>query len=164
MFASLTVVCAWVTFPTAVPFTLQTLAVFLTALFLDFKYSLLSIFIYIGIGAVGFPAFSGFQGGAGVLLGPTGGYITGFVFIILAVGIAKKLFPDSFFAEIFSLITGLALCYLFGTIWFMLVSKTDFISAIIICVLPYVVFDGMKILLALILCKKLRKIINKFIG
>jgi len=157
LFSALMVVCAWITIPTAVPFTMQTFAVFLTAQLLPLNYSLLSVAVYIVLGATGLPVFSGFQGGAGVLFGPTGGYILGFVFIILTTGIAEKVAGDGKIARFVSMTTGLILCYVFGTIWFMFISKTDFISALLICVIPYIVFDVAKMILSFILYKKLKR-------
>lgn len=157
LFSALTVICAWITIPTAVPFTMQTFAIFLTAQLLPLKYSLLSMAVYIGLGAVGLPVFSGFQGGAGVLFGPTGGYIIGFIFIILTTGLAETFFNDGKLSRFFSMTTGLILCYIFGTLWFMFVSKTDILSALLICVVPYIVFDIAKMILSFILYKKLKR-------
>lgn len=157
LFAAVTVICAWITIPTTVPFTLQTLAVCLMAQLLPLKYSLLSITIYIAMGAVGLPVFSGFQGGVGVLFGPTGGYILGFVFIVLVTGLVEKFLNDSPIVRVLAMFLGLLLCYLFGTLWFAFVTKTSLLSAVVLCVLPYVVFDGAKIILAALLYKRLKK-------
>ena len=159
LFSAITVLCAWLTIPTAVPFTMQTLAVFLTAQLLPVQYSLLSVAVYIGLGVVGLPVFSNFQGGIGVLAGPTGGYIIGFVFIILTTGLAQKFFGNKLIVRFFSMTIGLLLCYSFGTLWFMFVSKTDFLSAVIFCVLPYIIFDIAKMILSVILYKRLEKLI-----
>ena len=70
-------VCAWITIPLAVPFTLQIFGVFMALRLLGGKKGTLSILVYIALGAVGLPVFSGFQGGIGVLAGPTGGDIAG---------------------------------------------------------------------------------------
>lgn len=160
LFASVTVLCAWITIPTAIPFTLQTLAIFLTALLLEAKYGLLSVFIYISMGLIGLPVFSGFQGGVGVLLGPTGGFIMGFLFIILMSALFRKVFPDKMLWRIISISAGLLLCYLSGTLWFMFVSNADFLSALTICILPCLPFDIIKIATALILYKRLRNIVK----
>ena len=86
MFTALITVCGWICIPSAVPFTLQTLAVFLCIMLLGTKRSLAAVITYILLGAVGCPVFSGFRGGIGTLLGPTGGYITGFVLICAVSG------------------------------------------------------------------------------
>jgi biotin transport system substrate-specific component len=162
LFSGITAICAWITIPTAIPFTLQTLAIFLMAQLLPLKYSLISVGIYIAMGIVGLPVFSGFQGGAGVLLGPTGGYITGFVFIILITGLVAKRESKKPFAKLSAMTSGLLLCYLFGTLWFMLTAKATFLSAVIICVVPYVVFDIAKMALSVILCNRLKKFLKNY--
>ena len=161
LFSALMVICAWITVPTVVPFTMQTLAVFLTAQLLTLRYSLLSMGIYVGLGVAGLPVFSGFQGGIGTLLGPTGGYITGFVIIILTTAIAMKILGDGQFVRIISMTAGLVLCYVLGTAWFMIITKTNLISALIICVLPYIIFDIAKMFFACLLYKKLKKLIKE---
>ena len=77
--AALIAVCSWIQIPTVVPFTLQTFAVFLALYFLGGKKGTMSVFIYILIGLIGLPVFSGFKGGPAALFGMTGGYIMGFM-------------------------------------------------------------------------------------
>lgn len=78
-FAAVITVCAWISVPAAVPFTLQTFAVFLAVGLLGGKRGTIAVAVYILLGAVGVPVFSGFNGGLGALLGITGGYILGFL-------------------------------------------------------------------------------------
>ena len=78
--AALIAICSWISIPMAVPFTLQTFAVFAILLLLGGKRGTMSILTYVIMGAIGLPVFSGFTGGVGVLLGKTGGYILGFIF------------------------------------------------------------------------------------
>ena len=73
--AALITICSWISIPTAVPFTLQTFAVFVVLLILGGERGTLSTIVYVIMGAVGIPVFSGFKGGLGVLFGKTGGYI-----------------------------------------------------------------------------------------
>ena len=88
--AALMAVCSWISIPAAVPFTLQTFAVFLTTGLLGGRRSTIAVMLYIFLGAVGLPVFSGFSGGIGHLIGPTGGYIFGFSFtaLIMYSGVA----------------------------------------------------------------------------
>ena len=90
---ALMIICSWISVPAAVPFTLQTFAVFLIADLFTLKISMWSMMVYLLLGLMGFPAFSGMKGGISVLMGPTGGYIIGFVFSVLFVEKLKK--PDS---------------------------------------------------------------------
>ena len=93
-FAVLIVICSWISIPTLVPFTLQTFAIYLTVLLLGWKRGLGAILVYILLGIVGVPVFSGFKAGLGVVAGPTGGYIIGFIFLALVMG-AKMCIRDS---------------------------------------------------------------------
>ena len=81
LFSALTAICSWISIPTLVPFTLQTFAIFLMVGLLGTKRSLLSILIYLLLGAIGLPVFAGFSGGLGMLFGTTGGYLIGFFFL-----------------------------------------------------------------------------------
>ena len=83
--AVLIAVCSWITIPAAVPFTLQTFAVFTACALLGGKSGLCAVGLYMLLGAVGLPVFSGFGAGMGALLGPTGGYILGFAFTALSM-------------------------------------------------------------------------------
>ncbi|MBP5250511.1 MAG: biotin transporter BioY, partial [Lachnospiraceae bacterium] len=96
MMAAIMAVCAWITIPAAVPFTLQTFAVFLAICVLGGKNGTIAVFVYILLGAVGLPVFSGFKGGVGVLLGNTGGYIIGFLFSALVMWLLEGIFGRKF--------------------------------------------------------------------
>lgn len=161
MFIAIITVCSQISIPMGqIPFTLQTLGVFIAASMLGTKRGLLSVIVYILMGIVGLPVFAGFSGGVGVLFGPTGGYIFGFIFTALIVGIMSDKLGKKFWVLIVSMISGLAVCYLFGTVWFMAVTKTDFLAALMLCVVPYLIADGLKIAVASILVNRLDKIIK----
>ena len=167
MFAAFIAVCAWITIPVGViPITLQTFAVFLCAVTLGAKRGTLSVLVYILIGAVGVPVFSGFKGGIGTLLGATGGYIVGFIFSAILTGIlSEKFCKYSIIKNVLAMLAGLAVCYLFGTLWFMFVytkstEPTHFISVMMKCVVPFILPDIIKISLAAVLGTKLKKVLN----
>ena len=118
------------------------------------------------LGAVGIPVFSGFRGGVGVLLGVTGGYIVGFLFTALTVGLAVKRFGRSFPVLILSMVLGILLCYAFGTAWFMIIytrggNAVTLGSALGMCVVPYLIPDGIKIVLAAVLVRRLWPAMSK---
>ena len=79
LFAALMAVCSWITIPYVVPFTMQTFGVFLALLLLGGKRGTICMAVYLLLGAVGLPVFSGFRGGVGALVGSTGGYLVGFI-------------------------------------------------------------------------------------
>ena len=157
---ALNVVCAWITVPYfTVPFTMSTFGIFFTLYFLGAKKGTLAILIYILLGLVGVPVFSGFKSGIPALAGATGGYILGF----LASGVAYFLFDrNNKPLRIVGLFVGLILCYAAGTLWFVFVygrngKAISFYTALTLCVFPFVLFDVAKIFLAVIVSDLLKK-------
>ncbi len=130
----------------AVPVSLGVLAVLLTVYVLGTFKGTVATLVYILLGTVGLPVFSGYQGGLQKVSGPTGGYIIGFIFLALIAGA----FIDRFsykkcYMHVVGMVLGLAVCYLFGTIWFMFVTKMDFVASLTVCVVPFLLFDALKI-------------------
>lgn len=165
LFVALTAVCAWISIPLPaplVPFTLQTFAVFTALGILGLKNGLTAIIVYCLLGAVGLPVFAGMKGGLGVLLGTTGGYIIGFIFTALSVGIITKKFGRSVPVLVISMVIGLILCYAFGTAWFMVVytnskSAVGLATALGWCVTPYIIPDIVKIAVAITIVKAIER-------
>jgi len=157
-------VCSWMTIPGAVPFTLQTFAVYCVLCLFGAKIGLQSIIVYILIGSIGVPVFANFSSGLGYLFGMTGGYIIGFIFTGLIYSILSKLFPDKIYFKIISLAIGTLVCYAFGTAWFMLVyaranGPIGIATAFSWCVLPFVLPDVGKLVLAVFISERLRPIV-----
>lgn len=160
MFAVVMAVCAWISIPAAVPFTLQTLGVFLAVGMLGGKRGTLAVLIYLLLGAVGMPVFAGFNGGLGYMLGSTGGYIVGFLLSALTMWGFEAALGRKTWVLAVSMVLGLAVCYAFGTAWFMVVYAKNtgaigLMTALGWCVIPYIVPDLVKIALALLLQKLL---------
>lgn len=158
-------VCAWITVPAAVPFTFQTFGIFLTLCLLGGKKGLLSITVYILLGLIGLPVFSGFKGGAGVLFGATGGYIIGFLLIGITFLIITKLFGEKIIPAIAALVIGDILCFAFGTIWYITVynQKNEAIglmTALGWCVFPFIIPDCIKLICAVFISKKIKSLIK----
>lgn len=163
MFAAVMAICAWISIPAAIPFTLQTFGVFLAVGVLGGKRGSLAVLTYLLLGMVGVPVFAGFSGGIGCLAGSTGGYILGFFFSALTMWVVESALGRKKWTLIFSMVLGLLVCYAFGTIWYMVVytSNTGAIglwTALSWCVFPYVIPDMIKILLAFVICNKLEKV------
>ena len=161
MFAVVMAVCAWISIPAAVPFTLQTLGVFLAVGMLGGKRGTLAVLIYLLLGAVGMPVFAGFNGGLGYMLGATGGYIVGFVLSALVMWAVEAALGRKTWVLAVSMVLGLAVCYVFGTAWFMVVYARNsgpigLMTALGWCVIPYVVPDLVKIALAVGLTRVLK--------
>lgn len=159
--AALLAPCAWLSVPTQPPFTMQTFGVFLTLLLLGAKDGTIAIGLYILLGALGVPVFSGFNGGMGALMGPTGGYIVGFLLICLIFGLLCGK-GAGLWLKALALLLGLAVCYAFGTLWFVKVygdmkGPISTLSALSMCVFPFIVPDLAKLALALWAGKRLEK-------
>jgi len=161
LFCAFIAVCSWISIPTpgGIAFTLQTFAVLVAAALLGWKYGTAAVAVYIALGAVGAPVFSGFRGGIGVIAGISGGYIVGFIFSALIVGISKQIFGTRLLHLAVSMTIGVLVCYAFGTAWFCIVypGEMTFLSALSICVVPYVPFDAAKIAGAAVITKRLEK-------
>ena len=162
VFAVIMAICSWISIPSAVPFTLQTFGVFIAVGVLGGKRGSLSVLVFILLGAIGIPVFANFSGGIGVLAGPTGGYIIGFLFSALLMWAMEKLPGKKSVMQIVSMIAGLIVCYAFGTVWFVIVygrmnGPIGFTAALASCVVPFIIPDIIKIALAYVLSRKLRK-------
>lgn len=155
------VICSWLYIPLPVPVTMQSFALCLLSALLGTGGGLWIWLCYVALGAVGLPVFSGFMGGVGALMGATGGYILGFVFIPLCVGLGARHRGRA--ALVMSMGLGILLCYICGTLWYTLIyaESESFIAALTVCVLPYVLPDALKVLLAAYLAGRLRGLIGK---
>lgn len=160
LFAALIAVCAWISIPMTVSFTLQTCAVCLTAGLLGWKRGTLTVLVYILLGMVGLPVFTGFKSGIAAVTGPTGGYIVGFIFTALIVGLSADRLGKRLWANILFMAIGILVCYLFGTVWFMIAYKVTFVSALTTCVIPFLIPDAVKIAVAAILVNRLKKFVK----
>ena len=166
MFAVILAVCAWVTIPTTVPFTLQIFGAFAALGVLGGKRGTLAILVYILLGAVGLPVFSGFKGGIHVLAGTTGGYIVGMLLSGLFLWLMESLIGRNKGLLLLYMVLGLLICYVFGTAWFMVVygrttEPVGIWTALGWCVFPFVIPDLVKIVLAWILTPRIRKLISE---
>ena len=165
LFACLMAICAWISVPAQIPFTLQTMGVFLAVGLLGGKRGTLAVLVYILMGAVGLPVFSGMAGGIGKLLGMTGGYIVGFLASALVMWLMERLLGKKLWVLGLSMVLGLIACYAFGSAWFLVVytgSKGPITLGAVLgmCVLPYILPDLIKIALALTLTKVLKRYVK----
>lgn len=138
-----------------VPISLTNLAVFLSLYALGTRLGVLSYFVYLLLGMVGLPVFSGFTGGLGKLAGPTGGYIIGFLPMALISGLAIDRFSNRT-AHFIGMVLGTAACYTLGTAWFCTVMQTDVMAALGQAVFPFIPVDLAKIAFAAFIGPTLR--------
>ena len=166
LMAAVLAVCAWITVPLPmVAFTLQTMGVFLALVLLGGKRGTLAVLVYILLGAVGVPVFSGFRGGPGALFGTTGGYIFGFIFTALLYWALTHFFGEKLPVQAIALVLGLFLCYAVGTAWFLYIYVRDkgpmtLAAALGGCVFPFILPDLVKLALALLLGRRLRPFVK----
>ncbi len=165
LMAVIIAVCSWISIPTTVPFTLQTFGVFMAVGLLGGKKGTISVLVYILLGAVGVPVFAGFSSGIGVLFGTTGGYIVGFLLSGLVYWAMTAAFGEKLPIMIIAMVIGLLVCYAFGTAWFMIVyakntAPIGLMTALGWCVFPFIIPDCIKIALAVVLTKQLKKYVK----
>lgn len=161
--AAIICVLAPLSFPVGlVPISLATFAIYIISAITGMYKSTFSVVIYLALGAIGLPVYSNFTGGIARLLGPTGGYLMGYIVCAFVIGIIVDRFPDKIAAYPISMIIGTAFCYALGTVWYAYVWRhCGFIDALKICVVPFLIVDAIKIAIASFLAYTVRKSINK---
>jgi biotin transport system substrate-specific component len=150
LFGAVTAAGAFLIIPfPLVPITLQTLFLNLAAALLGGRLGALSQVVYIILGIIGLPVFAGGKGGIGILFGPTGGYLIGFIVAAFVIGklIEIKARPG-FVWMACSMVVGLIIIYLFGVIQLSFVAKLTLTKAITVGVLPFLIGDAIKIIIA----------------
>lgn len=128
-----------------IPITLATFAIYLAGAVLGGKRGMIAVIVYIMLGAIGLPVFSNFNGGFTALLGPTGGYIIGYVPLVLITGIFAEMNSKKHWTMIIGMLLGTVALYAFGTAWFMIMTQSSLGRALTLCALPFIPGDGLKI-------------------
>lgn len=150
LFAALTAVLSQISIPipfTTVPLTMQIFAVALVGIILGAKNGFISMIIYLLLGSIGMPVFAELSGGIGILLGPTGGFLLGYPFMAFIIGFVSQRYHYKVYIFI-GMILGLVVDYLMGTIIFSLAMRTSIYESLLMCVLPFILLDMIKIILA----------------
>ncbi len=147
--AAIIAVLAQVTIPLPlIPITGQTLAVGIVVTILGTRLGTLSVLLYMLLGAVGLPVFSGMSGGLAILVGPTGGYIVGFLATAIIMGLYLDKFGISFVQAIIANIIGMCVTLAFGTVWLKIVADYTWTAAFMGGVAPFIVVGIVKAVLA----------------
>ena len=144
-----------------VPITLCTLGIYFALYVLGMKLGTVSVILYVLLGMAGVPVFTNFSGGIGKLLGPTGGYIIGYVFLALLCGFFIDRFPEKLPFHLLGFLLGTMVLYLFGTLWLQFQLQMTFMAALTLGVLPYVPGDVAKLIMALLVAIPLKKQLKK---
>lgn len=144
-----------------IPISLSILVILLTVYVLGTWRALVSYTVYLLLGAVGMPVFSGFQGGLAKLAGPTGGYLAGFWLMILVAGIIMEKGKRNLLVTILGMLVGVAIDYAVGTAWFVFQTESTVVHALDVCVYPFIPFDVAKIVIAVLLGSMVYKGLQK---
>ncbi|MGM9534920.1 MAG: biotin transporter BioY [Intestinibacter sp.] len=166
LFAALISVFAQISIPlpfTTVPLTLQIFGIAITGLILGSKCGFIATLIYLVLGGIGVPVFAQFSAGVGVLFGPTGGFLLGYPLMAFIIGYTKEKFNSHILTAV-SMVVGLAVVYAFGTIMFSFVTGNTIMQSLLYCVVPFVLVDLLKLVLADIIgetvCKRVFSTLN----
>jgi len=163
---ALIAVCAWISINIpAMPFTLQVLGVAFAAYFLGIKKCSFAVGAYLLIGAVGVPVFNGFTAGFGSIIGPTGGFLIGFIPMAIIMALFSYIGKDKLVFQVIGAVVGHVTLYIIGNIWLTVLtmgenSFFDRLWAVIVMMLPYYAIDIIKIVAALFLARFLKKVLK----
>ena len=140
-----------------IPISRCNFVIYLTTYVLGWKRATTATLVYVLLGAVGAPVFSGFGAGLGKVLGPTGGYIVGYIFLALVAGLFVEKFPDSRVLQLVGMVVGTAVLYALGTAWFCVQGGKTVGYAMAYCVIPFLAGDAAKIIVTLVVGPLLRR-------
>lgn len=165
LFATLMCIGAWLHFPGPVPATMQTFVVFVAVGLLGTKNTFIMLSVYIALGAVGLPVFSGFTGGVGALTGPTAGFIWSFLLGVPVFYPAERYCPRKKSLVVLSYLLYILLHYIVGSLWYCRftvgdISLSGVLSSSLVTVVPFIIPDGVKLLIALFTVNRLKRIIK----
>lgn len=139
-----------------VPISLGTLAISLAAYILGARLGTVSCVLYLVLGSIGLPVFAGYVGGVDKLVGPTGGYLVGFLALALLTGLFLEKGRGKTGPAVLGMVLGLATDYLLGTVWFAVVMQCSLLYALTVCVVPFLLGDAAKIAVVAVLGGLLR--------
>lgn len=153
VFAAIITICAQIVVPIGqVQFSLALLGVFMCGAMLDVKYSVISVVVYMLLGVCGIPVFGKLMGGVSVLLGPTGGYIMAYPFMVLCMGMIVKTGKKNYLRYFAAMCISLVICYAFGILWLMIFMGMSFGASFATGVAGFILFDIIKAVVASYLC------------
>ena len=161
LLAALMAVGAYLSIPIGpVPIVLQNLFVFLAGLLLGWRWGLASVGVYLLAGACGLPIFAGGLGGIGRLVGPTGGYLIGYIPAVLIIGWLSGSSPQRWWRDAIAMVIGTAFVYFCGVVWLKYLTGMTFAKTLAVGMFPFLPGDALKIAAAVVIAKSLRPFIR----
>lgn len=149
--------------PGMVPISLGTFAIYLTGAMLGAKRGTISVTVYILLGTVGLPVFTNFMGGFAKVLGPTGGYIVGYIPLVLLTGIFADMPSKKHWTMPVGMVLGTVVMYSIASVWYMILNGANLVTAFLNCVLPFLIGDSIKIALTTMIAIPLKSRFNAII-
>ncbi|NBI69042.1 biotin transporter BioY [Pseudoflavonifractor sp. 60] len=137
--------------------SLCTLVLYVAPYILGWRGSAAAALVFILLGTVGMPVFTGFQGGLGKVIGPTGGYIVGYIPLVVITGLTIRFFPRNRALQYLGMVGATAVLYTLGTIWFMFQSGNNLAASLAACVFPFIPGDLIKMAVAVVFGPELRE-------
>ena len=162
LMAAVTCILAPLSIPIGpIPISLTNLVVYFTVYVIGLKAGTCSYCLYVLLGVVGLPVFSGYVGGPAKIAGPTGGYLVGFIFLALISGFFVEKFSGNIVMAVIGMVLGTAVTYAFGTIWLCAQMHLTFVQGLYAGVIPYLPGDAAKIVIAIIVGSAVKKAVVK---
>jgi biotin transport system substrate-specific component len=143
-----------------VPIVMQNMFVFLAGLLLGSRWGLASVAVYLLAGACGLPVFAGGMGGIGRLVGPTGGYLIGYLPAVFLVGFISEKAAGRIGYDVLAMICGTIILYACGVSWLKILTGMTWSKVLAVGMLPFLIGDALKIVAAALIAKALRPVIR----
>ena len=161
LFAALTAVGAFLAIPIGpVPIVLQNMFVFLAGLLLGGRWGLASVGVYLLAGACGLPVFAGGLGGISRFIGPTGGYLIGYLPAVFLIGTMSQKVNPRIISDVLAMICGTLVLYACGISWLKIVTGMSPAKALALGMYPFLIGDALKIAAAAVIAKALRPVLR----
>lgn len=165
IFTALTIVLSQIAIPmpgSVAPLSLSLGAIYLAGAVLPKKYALYSQVLYLLMGIVGLPVFANFTSGIGRILGPTGGYLLAYPLMAFLVALVVELFgKKTMVSYVLGMLASLAVCYLFGSLWYVVVGHVSWVQSLLLTVVPFLAADLLKIAIFAVLAAALNRALVK---
>jgi len=162
LMAALTAVGAYIYVPIGpVPIVLSTLFVILSGLLLGSRWGLISMALYLLVGAIGIPVFAGGKGGFAYFLGPTGGYLFGYLISAWITGLLSERSNRLFVWDVTAVVSGSLILYGCGVLWLKVVTQMSWPKTLLVGVIPFLVGDAIKASVAVILARSVRPMLSR---